>query len=361
MKKNIFFASLLALIFASCTSMQDVYVNPDEVEKSSDIQKIERQLAFLDAELLEKSGERDFSKSDFNKKVKELSSLAEDALAVPEIQKIQQARLYSLEGIAGVLYGDKSAAADCLERAQKISKFDVKSIALAFRLGKINEPLTDSASAQDKALLLLEKAVDSYKKGDFADSAANFDSAFISLDPFYREAYGKIRDKAWELRNENSDSDLDLLTLKKITLSQMVKIAESQNSSLFFNWTAGKNLSEKDLFGKILAAGLLESKSLASAEKLTGQIPATRILAARFLWNVYISRKPGENPVKYSNLYKSRNTPSPVPDLDVNSPDFDAVLACVEREFLSLPDGINFKGEENISAVEFASSIKKIK
>jgi hypothetical protein len=52
---------------------------------------------------------------------------------------------------------------------------------------------------------------------------------------------------------------------------------------------------------------------------------------------------------------------SPVQDVEIDSPDFDAVLGCIELEFMNLTDGINFEGENSVSGIEFSESIKKIK
>ena len=52
---------------------------------------------------------------------------------------------------------------------------------------------------------------------------------------------------------------------------------------------------------------------------------------------------------------------SPVPDVELDSPDFDAVLGCIELEFMNLTDGINFEGEKKVSGIEFSESLKKMK
>ena len=63
---------------------------------------------------------------------------------------------------------------------------------------------------------------------------------------------------------------------------------------------------------------------------------------------------------KYSEAYKNKKR-SPIPDVKLNSPDFDAALGCVENEIMNLEDGIEFGAGKEVSGVEFEESVKKIK
>ena len=85
-------------------------------------------------------------------------------------------------------------------------------------------------------------------------------------------------------------------------------------------------------------------------------------MCARFLWNLYIGRKGDESTATaYSRSYRSQiKSLSPVPDVPLDSEDFDAVLGTVENELLALPDGRNFYPDETISGVEFSRSVKKL-
>jgi len=51
----------------------------------------------------------------------------------------------------------------------------------------------------------------------------------------------------------------------------------------------------------------------------------------------------------------------PIPDVPLASPDFDAVLGCVENELMTLRDGINFYPEGKVSGAEFNAAITKIR
>ena len=85
--------------------------------------------------------------------------------------------------------------------------------------------------------------------------------------------------------------------------------------------------------------------------------------AAWFIWHLYAEARGDRSlltrySARYSSTAVSRN---PIPDIPLLSPFFDSILGCVETEFLSLPDGRNFIGQDIITAVEFLSALKKIR
>jgi len=206
------------------------------------------------------------------------------------------------------------------------------------------------------------KALSFYSDCNYAFALANFDQSFLSLEPFYRQNYGQLREKSWNLRSFSKDKS-QLLSQPQITVLQMIQIT-NENPDLLFNYTVGKNLSEKELYNKIAASGLLNpaSKELDGENALTREMSVTKIVAARFLWNLYNQRKnTPQNLKKYSSHFTGKKRRSPVLDVKTDSPDFDAVLGCVENEIMNLEDGVEFGSDREISALEFDESVKKIK
>mgnify|MGYP007070125232 CR=1 FL=1 len=59
-------------------------------------------------------------------------------------------------------------------------------------------------------------------------------------------------------------------------------------------------------------------------------------------------------------IYQNKKR-SPVIDVKLDSPDFDAVIGCVENEIMHLEDGIEFLPDKEMSGVEFNESVRKIK
>ena len=58
--------------------------------------------------------------------------------------------------------------------------------------------------------------------------------------------------------------------------------------------------------------------------------------------------------------YRQRYSFSPVPDVAVEEPWFDAVLGVVEREIMDLPDGINFQPDGEVSGLEYLSILQRL-
>ncbi len=358
MKKSIFLIAFVPFIF-SCTSLQQD-VSIEQVSYSEEVLAFESKMASLDATSfeppLDKNEElhREQALEDF---IDEISAFASD----PSVQRSELARLLSLKGKAYFLLGKNARAKSFYEEAEKAYKGDAQAAILLSRLSPSNEPADIESKAgevSEKSLLTLEAALNLYKAKRFSESVAKFDEAFLALPDFYRASYEKIRNMAWNLRSVDADSDVaSLLPLKEITVVQMLVLARSK-SDFFYNFTGGKKLGDKELFNRAAATGLLNpvSKPLDANNALGQADLVSKYAAARFLWNLYNAKNPNANAKKYS----SRMSRSPVLDLPFDSADFDAVLGCIEREFLSLEDGRSFFGNKNLSAVEFDGALEKV-
>ena len=369
MKKN-FFVQILCFIILllnfSCTSLQqDVMVSSIDAENIEEFKEIESQVALLDASFCLEE------KNSINAKLSEETLKQIDILLLESgLEKEAQSRLWALKGIISIIDGKKSKATECFEFANNLFKGEVFTMILGSRLDfvKINDD--EKIANADKKLLLLEKAIKDFKNKKYIESVANFDEAFISLPSYYQYAYSKVRNKAWELRNLNSETEninVNLLQVSEITVGQMLMIAQD-SADVLYNYNAGKKLSENELFKKINSYGLLNSASEFMQEdfndsknKISKNQKLNRYMCARFLWNLYNGNKNTKAQLsKYSVMFAGMDD-SPVPDVEINSPDFDAVLGCIELEFMNLTDGINFEGEKSVSGIEFSESIKKVK
>ncbi len=363
MKKRFCFASdfltfllcgifTLSFMLSGCSSLQEI--NIEEIVYSPEILEYEKQLCMLDGMALLGKTEGSYSK-----KVSRLVLDIEDSLKNPSLNKASVARLYALEGRAFLLNGDKGAKAKALyEESVSSYKGDPQSIILGYRAGLILNLEENMKVSSDSKLLVLEQGLSNYKSGDYGAAVAKIDEAFISLGPSFRECYGAVRDKAWSLRN--ADSASETVRLDCISTGQMLVIAQ-ENSNLLGRFTEGKILSQQALYKKIRQAGLLTAAGDSSMVLLESET-VTRAKCARFLWNLSRSFKQREETKRqYSIMYKGNGISSPVADLAVTDPDFDAILGCVENEYLNLEDGINFKGRELVSGVEFNDALKKIK
>lgn len=369
------------LVF-SCSSLQEVNIEQSAI--SGEFLEIHSLFASLDGDFASGSGSSEAAEN--------LVSMMDTELSDPGLLKAAAARVYALKGCTVLHLGRKSEARKMQELSISASKGDVYAIILSHRLDSSQTLDEDYVLSSDKAILVLEKALDYYAAKDYVQAVSRFDEAFLSLPDYYRGGYGKLRDESWNLRGASVSDSLDadenlqqLLSLKKITAAQMLLITE-EDSNLLFKLTGGKNLSGKNLYNKAIAAGLFYAATQtppASSENPTQQAGAkdaraispenqkqssavlmdsivNKFICARFLWNLYNENKSLNAKTKYSRRFTSLNR-SPVADVPLSSPDFDAVLGCIENEFLNLEDGINFNGEKEISALEFSGSLSKLK
>jgi hypothetical protein len=360
------FCLSVVLFFTSCTSLQqDVSIPVRQSENSADVIAIETRLAVLDAATFMPDDKTETA--DRNAACAVLIDDVDALLSAPEISKSVQARFWALKGRILLLSGKKSRARSCWNTASVLFGADPQTVILGARLGEPVDLDKQIAASDERALLLLERALRRYTAGQFSGAVADFDTAFMTLEPFYRTAYGGVRDRAWKFHTAipaQEGKDASILQYQNITVSEMM-LAAQQTSDILFNYTAGKNLSEKVLFNKLTGAGLVSPVSAAfSADTvLAADQKATRIICARFLWNLYIATK--EDPasaLRYSRIYrKTSGLQSPIPDIPLDSPDFDAAAGCVETELMDLPDGVHFFPDRCVDAVDFCRWLSYIK
>lgn len=354
MKRALIF--LFSLLCISCSTLLDVDV--ESISLSEENFEFEKRFAYADSEYI--SGNQNL------KEFEQLASDIESHFSNPGMQKAALARLYALDGLVLLRQNKKVQAQKCLEMSEQFFKGDLFAVILAHRLNPSGVPLDKSSAGEksmEKGRLVLEEALDLFADKKYLEAVAGFDSAFISLNPAYRDAYGEIRNLCWKLRSVSSENQPeDLLALKRISVMQMLLITR-KTTELLYNYTGDKKVSEKELYAKIHDAGLLNPVSTASSPRLsiTSDHIVTKYIAARFLWNLYNAKKNTSHlAARYSMKYQNSGRKSPVADVLLDNPDFDAVLGCVEREILNLEDGISFNGSRELSAIDFSESLRKI-
>lgn len=356
---RLLFCGLICMIFTlfSCATMQDdVYV--DNLTGNTELSAFEMRFSEIDSEYF--ASDEELKDKTLEQKAESLLSDMEKSIENPALKKAVIARLYALAGTLAFDTGKKSLAKKYYDASADSFKGDARALILARRLGTEKDFAEKIRHFSDKSLLVLETALIYYSNSEYAKAVAAFDESFLSLEPFYRQYYGKLRDKSWNLRSVTDGRGL--VSLDKLSVLQMLLLT-NQNPDLLYNYTAGKSLSEKELYKKIAGSGLLNpvSKPLDSENAVSKETVVTRLIAARFLWNLYNQRKnTPQLATKYSEAYKNKKR-SPILDVKLDSPDFDAALGCVENEIMHLEDGIEFGADKEVSGVEFDESVKKIK
>lgn len=359
MKKLIIivFAALSFALVSCMTFQKDVLVSSDETVDGGFSLSMQARLASLDAAFF--SGD---NAANYASERAHIISEIQKRLAFPELEKRAASRLYALLGRAYFIGGNSNEAKKCYEQAARRYADDSEAIVLGHRLGIINLKEALSLRSGD-GVLVLESALDAYRAGRYDEAAGLFDTAFLLLAPFYKSAYSPLREKAWRLKDAVSDDKAlaKFLPLESISLLQMIEITQA-STQLLDIYTGGKKYGGERLFAVVRGAGLLKSVSGISDDgQLRSTAEASRILCARFLWNLRTAAGKNPNPARYSERYRSRMLSSPIPDVPLASPDFDAVLGSVENELMTLRDGVNFYPEGKVSGAEFNASVTKIR
>lgn len=355
MKKHSLFFVCISLLFVSCASLQeDIRISTPKDEEMLVVASIEEKVIELDAQSMQGT----MIKATAEQLLKEIKLKLEDK----NISAAVQANLLALQGRVNLLINRKSSAELDYQNSQNIYKGEIQGIILGYRLGKIQDLDKIALPKNQKAYVLLEKALKSYTEENYIQSVAYFDEAFITLPDFYKKNYTPLRNKAWSLRGISTTTtkeSAELLKQDSLTLGDMIQYIQ-QEGNLLYKYLGNFKLSEKEKLQKLKTAGLFYSvNSWTDVNNLIPSTPLTRILAARFLWNLYNDRRGtiSASP-KYAKAFMQ--TGSPIPDLPLNSPDFDAVIGCVEREILELPDGVHFQPDENIHPMELKAGLEKI-
>jgi len=366
--KKIYIVTLVlyAVSLSSCMTMQrDIAIPFEQSEEEVVSAEMEARLATADAQSLQRDNIVNISPA-----CTYIIQNIERTVTHLQPDKSITAHLTAIEGRAYLLMGDKEQAGICLEKAGKKNSGDIEVIILANRLGLLKDLDEQIVRYDNNELLILERAIDAYSDGRYADASSSFDIAFLSLKPFYRNAYQCLRNTSWMLKDTAAEDVqfAKLLRVNELTLLQMMEITQYATNLLDI-YTGGRKLTGQRLYTVVTKAGLMNSISAtdgnetACTKQLSADMTVSRILCARFLWNLNMSGRENKTAAtKYSKFYRSKKPAvSPVPDVPPDSADFDAVLGTVENELMILPDGLNFNPSGGVPGTEFNISVKKIK
>ena len=383
----IFTASLmLMLTMVSCVSLQqDVYTYTEEnTYIFSSIEVYENRFINLDA------------KSQMEKPLplEEINALLTDIAAYKSSTKVTEpaliARLRAFEGLLMNMAGKKREADTAYNEARVLQKGDRYVLLLGCRLAGSSEKSLEQIEGilkydSKNAVLQLEKGKLLYQQKKYDQAISVIDNAFVLFDneglPEYRTVYNPLRSYIWDLNTiYGSDSDADakhdMTDLQgNLTLESLVNLT-LENTSLLNNFSPEnqrQNKQSRQSKQKMLAfisslekggyfsAASDQTNAAGTSIDITAADKMTRKMCARFIWNAYVRHSGNLKMLsRYSEKYrKSGRTKSPVADLSVEDPDFDAVLGVVESEFMELPDGKNFKPDEGVTKLQFINWIKK--
>lgn len=361
-------AVLFSLCFVSCASLQeDVMVSSGDAVILQEADNFEdRFWEFTAAALNEQvvsSKELDAFVSDAEKKI---TSHTEPVLA---------SRLYALQGLVSLMNGKNKKASECYDKAKALHSGEEYVLLLASRLqngfdAKINALNEYLLFDSDNPVFLLEKGILLGKTGDYTQSVASFDKAFLIFDykdtnNKFRERFESYRNSMWKMHSSGIEANGNLNFSNTLGTERMAVLA-TERSGLLEDLLAGVKLSPKELVKKLDASGYLTASgdsdgSLCSSNDYYNGAVITRKLCARFLWNLYVRGKGNlklltANSQRYA---RQKNPKSPIEDLELSSSDFDAVLGVVEKDIMDLNGGILFEGDLPVSELDFVEALSR--
>ena len=370
------FTGILLGTLAGCTStlQEDIF---DSTEASAvmlgAISEYEEKFIVYDAEYtmkgkIESSGISELHTNIENK----LSQTHEPALL---------AHLQAMDGLLYYMENKTKKAQDFYKEAKGNQSDDIYVLLLGIRLEKTTE---NSLAKMEEILsydgkngtIMLEKGKLLYKKNQYDKAVAALDNAFLIFDgekkPKYREVYKPFRDNVWKLYSAGIDDSVLNGSLKSADLAKpltkdvMLKLT-IENTKLLEDFTGGGKISNAELTKKLTTYGVFsaaidKNNSQNTAFAITNSNAISRIMAARYIWNLYVKAKgKPEMLTRYSTRYaKMTNPKSPIKDVDLKNPDFDAVLGVVETELMELPDGKSFRPDNIMTGLDFLAIIKKV-
>ncbi len=281
--------------------------------------------------------------------------------ARPGWSRSAQARVNALRAEAALQAGDRTAAKSLADAALRLSdaeeglwfvRAELEPDA-ARRLALLSEGLSKS---QSKGRLLCERGRELLKAGKYAQAAQDLDEGLRALDPAYRALYGPDRDQALALAQAAREAGSAAALGKpeslegQLSLRGMVERAFRETKLL-------SSLSSNPAPTYAVALPAVQAAGLLLDPAAPPESAATRKAVAFFLWGL-IART--EHDPKLLTQYRRKYSLSPVPDVGLEDPWFDAVLGVVERELMDLPDGVNFQPDQPVGGLEYLSILQRL-
>lgn len=341
-----FLLSILVLLITSCASLQT-----DRMVSSVDEQSV-RELAELESLIvpLDLSANRQ-NLPEIRRRITALESRSVR-------DSVFEARLSAWSGRLFLIEGNQAEAERQLRRATTLLPGDVYAGVLSSRL--VRDPARRLEAIESSLLLsdeqgplLIEKALTLVALRRYQEAVASFDQAFPLLPELYRQVYQEERNRAWEMRSVAADTgnlQLAVLSRTAVTWRDVVLLTQADTSLLQF-MTAGKTWTAEQLFDRLSREGFFP---VAGTRTLASQVSRGEL--AYYFWQLLARNRSDPALVnRYSQRMLRLSRPvSPIPDVSMEMPWFDAVMGCIEWEIMRLPDGRNFLPDGFVRGTDFS-------
>jgi hypothetical protein len=207
------------------------------------------------------------------------------------------------------------------------------------------------AKADAPARLLCERGRLLLAAGRYAEAAQDLDEGLRGVEAEYRAFYEADRERALALARAGADAvgpgtaiaDLGAA----LTVRAMIERTYAQTRFLSA-LTTEANPGFAAGLAAVKDAGLLLDPA-GNPEAVAG-----RRHVAFFLWGI-VARL--EHDPRLLTAYRTKYTASPVADVPIDAPWFDAALGVVEQEIMDLPDGVHFQPDAEVTGLEFLAML----
>jgi len=321
--KKILMGLISVLYLLSCTSLQeDLVVQSDSAQGQIQLQQLEQ-------ELVELSMEENSSAEAWINLRKEMEALEETS---PGRQF--QAGLFALRSWVALETGERRLAINLLGQALQQDSNQEWVLLMEAKLMDNSQDALNFLKDKPEHLYRLKayRAQLFFDEGNYGEALVLFDESLPRLPEVYQQRYATARQLSWELKDSQVSADIsNQFTEDPITLALMIQVTQSE-TLLLDHLSRENRLKDKELFQLLNEKGyILENKE--------PDWLVSRGDAALFLWHLLMEK---EDKPEWEFLYREQFMQSPIGDLPLKSPYFDAALGCVEREIMSLPDGVYF-------------------
>jgi len=346
-------AALGASLLAGCASVQrDVLVGTAAEADFARLSALADEAASL------RSGSADGKTVDASALAAARSEAASLKASQP-LNESYRARLAAIAGDLALLASDRPSAQAALAEAEAARADEERVYLLRSRLARKEADaeaalVSGIAKAPTNALLKAELGALRCRQGRYREAIAALDEALPRLGEAERSLYQPFRDLALSLKDaEDAPKEAAAYAASDpVSLLGLAVIAQESTDMLDY-LTGAKSWAPGPLFSRLAGSGFFGPEPVKSSD------PATRARAAFLLWSLVAAREEDKTLLgAYSKRYPA-GTLGPVPDAPPGSWFFDAALGCVEREILSLPDGIHFRPDDTVSGAEALKAARK--
>jgi len=371
MKKNLIVICVIAVILSSCTSTRDIVINSNRSQLDQSLIELETAIVPLEASI-DTGGSVASRQADITSIRQMITRMERESSADADYS----GKLNAWSGRLSLLEGRNSEAQRLYRQSIADSPGNIPAVILLIRLERdparrmqIIESELALAGRLGAGELNIERGRALSDLNRFSEAAGAFDVAFSSgLNNIYSQSYMSARNRAWELRNTSGVTAATLNTLGRDTINWNDCITITKNETQLFRFiTGGRTITDAELFSRLVERGFIPYTQDINISNWPAARPradevVTRAGAAMFIWHLYAEARADRGLLtRYSARYATGVNPrSPILDIPVLSPFFDSILGCVETEFMSLPDGRNFRPTQPMRGTELLSILKRI-